>query len=339
MADEQRVLESAIDGFFLRSGLTLEDQRDCYNLIRQLYPDRSISPASCQGYCSMTVFMGEDTVIQFRPYTYRLNLLVSEAARAVYNDFAPETKYITTLPRSGLLVYCMGRIAGVSFNDFRASRTLASKVLNLERLCKDFASFVSRAWQKRDNKQMPLGQIGKSILSRLETLSTNLPLRFQPRAKHILRNLHHIEALPWVLTHGDIVASNIMVDASTGNLTGFVDWAEAECLPFGICFYGLEEILGEMTPTEFHYNRDATELRQIFWTEMSNNIPELRQDTVLEAVKLSRDLGVLLWHGIAFDDGAIDRVVQEGRDIDEIRRLDAFLDLHEYSGLDRTSKM
>ena len=70
-----------------------------------------------------------------------------------------------------------------------------------------------------------------------------------------------------------------------------------------------------------------------------NNIPELRLDTVLEAVKLSRDLGVLLWHGIAFDDGAIDRVVQEGRDIDEIHRLDAFLDLHEYSGLDRTSKM
>jgi hypothetical protein len=339
MADEQHLLESAIDGFFLRSGLTLEDQRDCYSLIRRLYPDRTISPASCQGYCSMTIFVGDDTVIQFRPYTYRLNLRVSEAAQSVYDDFAPETKYITTLPRSGLLVYCMRRIAGISFNDFRVSSALASKIINPAQLCKDFAIFVSRAWHKRDSKQIPLGQIGKTILPRLESLCTKLPLRFQARAKHILRNLDHIEALPWVLSHGDIVAGNIMVDTSSGSLTGFVDWAEAEYLPFGICFYGLEEILGEMTPTGFHYHQDATELRNTFWTEMSNNIPELRQDTVLEAVRLSRDLGVLLWHGIAFDNGAIDRVVQEDRDVDEVRRLDAFLDLYEYSGLDRTSKM
>ena len=60
---------------------------------------------------------------------------------------------------------------------------------------------------------------------------------------------------------------------------------------------------------------------------------------MLESVKLARDLGVLLWHGIAFDDGAINRVVQEGRDIEEIHRLDAFLDLSQYQSLDLACKI
>jgi hypothetical protein len=130
-----------------------------------------------------------------------------------------------------------------------------------------------------------------------------------------------------------------MVDPSTGRLTGFVDWAEAELLPFGICLYGLEEILGEMTPDGFQYCPDASDLREIFWAELAEKIPEMRESAVVEAVKLSRDLGVLLWHGIAFDNGAIDRVVQEGRDIDEIHRLHAFLDSSEQQRLDRNSKI
>lgn len=116
-----------------------------------------------------------------------------------------------------------------------------------------------------------------------------------------------------------------MVDSANGELQGLVDWAEAERLPFGICFYGLEEILGEMSPRGFRYCSDASELREVFWTELVKCIPELRNDATLRAVKLSRDLGVLLWYGIAFDNGNIDRVVQEGRDVEEIQKLDAFL--------------
>ncbi len=168
---------------------------------------------------------------------------------------------------------------------------------------------------------------------------TDLPPRFQPVVRHILRNLHQIESLPWVLTHGDIVTANIMVYPSTGKLTGLVDWAEAERLPFGTCFYGLEEILGRMTPAGFQYHADAEEIRALFWTELQRHITDLEQMPVLDAVKFARDLGVLLWHGFAFDNGAIDRVVQEGRDIEEINKLDTFLDLSEQSSVDWVSKI
>lgn len=330
MGDKISILDASIDDFFLRAGLAPQVRLDCHAFIEDLYPGKLIVPASCQGYCSMTIFVGDTLVVQFRPSIYQLDLRTTHAARDVYGSFAPDTKYLGTLPSSGLLAYSMNRIEGISFRDFRSANTTAAQSTeHRRRLCKGFAALLGNAWFSSSNTSIPLGMIGSSIVSRLKSLITDLPPRFQSTARIILRQLHRIEALPWVLTHGDIIAANIMVDPSSCTLLGFVDWAEAERLPFGICFYGLEEILGEMTPSGFRYHPDTEDLRSFFWAELQKNIPELRQSPVLEAVKLARDLGVLLWHGIAFDNGAIDRVVQEGRDVEEIHRLDAFLDLHE----------
>jgi hypothetical protein len=337
MADEQMTIDASINDFFQRSGLTSRDRLECNKFIESLYPGRLISPASCQGYCSLTIFVGDDTVIQFRTHSYCLDLRITDAAREVYGTFAPETTYLATLPESRLDVYHMGRIAGVSFKLFRASEALIAGSTNQRiELCKDFATFLAKSWLNGNTEDLPLGQVGKSLVNRLKSLAADLPPRFQLAVRDVLRNFHRIEGLPWVLTHGDIVAANIMVNSSTGRLTGLVDWAEAERLPFGTCLYGLEEILGEMTTAGFRYHEDAEELRALFWTELQGCVSDLEQKPVLDAVRLARDLGVLLWHGIAFDNGAIDRVVQEGRDIEEIQRLDAFLDLsgHKRCGLD-----
>lgn len=191
--------------------------------------------------------------------------------------------------------------------------------------------FLARSWYSSCTASLDLGRIGKSIRPRLAMLCDELPLRFQAVARDMLVQLSQIESLPWVLTHGDVVPGNIMVSAATGRLTGFVDWAEAERLPFGICIYGLEEFLGEMTPSGFLYREDAEQLRSLFWDELKRLVPGLDEGGVLEDVKMARDLGVLLWFGIAFDDGSIDRVVEEGRDVEEVRRLDAYLDLKEKS--------
>jgi hypothetical protein len=328
MDDKISILDASIDTFFLRAGLASRDRLDCYAFIRDIYPGQPITPASCQGYCSLTVFVGDILVVQFRPSVYKLDLQIAQAAREIYGPFAPDTKYIGTLPSSGLLAYTMNRVEGISFKDFRSANPTAYRSTeHRRRLCKGFAGFLAKAWHNSGNKSIPLGMIGQSLVARLKALVTDLPLRFQSTARNILRQLHRIEALPWVLTHGDIIAANIMVDLSSCHLLGFVDWAEAERLPFGVCFYGLEEILGEMTPSGFRYHPDSEDVRNLFWEELKTQIPELQQTHLLDAVKLARDLGVLLWHGIAFDNGAIDRVVKEGRDVEEIHRLDAFLDL------------
>lgn len=326
MADDNAFVDATINDFFQRAGLTFRGRRECFDLIDRAYPGQASFAASSQGYCSLTVFVGDDIVVQFRPYNYRLDLQLTSAAREVYGVFAPETKYVATLPQSGLLVYSMGRIDGISFKDLRTSRSMAASSADQRAtLCRDLARFLARSWNQTTRQALPLGIVGKTIASRLEALVSSLPCRFRSTAQRVHQNLHRIEALPWVLQHGDIVAGNIMVDPLGGRLTGLVDWAEAERLPFGICFYGLEELLGVVTSTGFRYREDANNLRAVFWIELDMLIPELKQTRTLEAVKLARDLGVLLWHGIAFDDGALDRVVQEGRDVEEIHRLDAFL--------------
>jgi len=327
MADEQARPVESVEDFFLRSGLISSDQIACYHFIEVHFPGKYISPVSCQGYCSFTVIVGDDRVVQFRPDKYRLNLEITTAARRAYGSFAPATRYIATIPTSGLLVYCMDRISGVSLKDFRKQCTPGRSFELRANLCRDFATLLSKGWHQGNARHTALGIVGKSIASRLNSLSKDLPLRFQPTARNIVGNLSLIEALPWVLSHGDIVAGNVMVDPSSGRLLGLVDWAEAERLPFGITLYGLEEFLGEMTVTGFQYHQDASDLRKIFWEQLMNQIPELHNSRVVGAVKLARDLGVLLWHGIAFDNGAIDRVVEEGKDVDEIYRLDAFLDI------------
>jgi hypothetical protein len=325
--DDAISLDASIDRFFLRAGLATRERLRCDAFIRTRYPDEQITPVSGQGYCSLTVFVGDTLVVQFRPPLFQLDLRVAHAARDVYGPFAPDTRYLGTLP-SGLLAYSMSRIDGLSLQHWRRANPAAQSTEQRRRLCRDFVGFLARAWHHQSRTDLPLGVVGLSLVSRLKALMTDLPVRFQSTARSLLRQLHRIEALPWVLSHGDIMAANMMVDPSSCRLIGLVDWAEAERLPFGVCFYGLEEILGEMTPSGFRLHPDSKDLRASFWEELKRQIPELQQSHVLEAVKLARDLGILLWHGIAFDNGAINRVVEEGRDVEEIQRLDAFLDLH-----------
>ncbi|TVY54804.1 hypothetical protein LCER1_G001721 [Lachnellula cervina] len=112
-----------------------------------------------------------------------------------------------------------------------------------------------------------------------------------------------------------------MLSPSCGRLTGLVDWAEAEMLPFGLCLYGLEEILGEMTEGGWEYHDAAEGLRGVFWRALGEGIGEEE----MVRVQMARLAGILLWWGFAWDEGRIDRVVEEGRDEIEIARLDAFL--------------
>ncbi|QSZ34803.1 hypothetical protein DSL72_007661 [Monilinia vaccinii-corymbosi] len=328
--------------FYTRNGLDREDRHACHAFIQDAFPGQNIEEAACQGYCSLTFFVGDEVIVQFRPRQYKLNHRVAHAAQEVYGRFAPRTTYVTTLPKPALLVYSMNRLPGVSYQDFRASNaSLANSTVARATLCKDFAAFLAIGWQRRECIPLPLGIVGSSLRSRLELLCKDLPHRFQPTAKRILKNIRQIELLPRVLTHGDITPSNIIINPLTHHLIGLVDWAEAEPLPFGTCLYGLEEILGEITEMNFHYHPKATYLRNVFWAELTTQVSELKQDGLMRAVRLARDLGVLLWHGIAWDDGAINRVVSEsrGEDESEIRRLDAFLDTEIHDGIQCVSQM
>ncbi|KAI9878532.1 MAG: hypothetical protein M1830_000666 [Pleopsidium flavum] len=321
-------LARGIGTFFSTHGLTEEDRVKCNAAAKSLFLEAKVMPALTQGYCSYTVLAGDRQIVQFRPKKYQLSMIVTDAAKKVFHSYAPRTAFAGEIKPSGLLIYTMEKLQGVSYKDYRdteADLTDGQAWKKHVRLVEDFALFLARSWSYRADLP-PKGKIGSSIGSRLNQLSQKLPQRFRSRARLALRRIHRLDNLPWVLNHGDIVPSNIIVDPMTGQLTGLVDWAEAEVLPFGTCLYGLEELLGTMTQKGWTYHDRSEYLRTMFWRKLLAEIPELERNAkVLETIETARDVGVLLWHGFAWDDGAIDRVVEEGRDDEEIRYLDAFL--------------
>ena len=369
----------------------------CWAFARARYPDARIDEASAQGYCSYTLYLNQDSIIQFRPPAHRIEATTIALARRVYGGVAPLTRFLGTVsaeddddndgdgddgidsivdsadtssqPR--LLVYFMARIPGISLAELRRNNqdNLAAQGAQLETLVRDLASFVARGWASplaasSSTLARLKGRVGSSLRWRVSAMQTELPLRFRPIVSRVLSSLPEIEALPWVLTHGDLVPANIMVLLSSSSpqpdrenhdfpspclrLSGLIDWAEAEYLPFGVGLYGLEELLGYSVGGDsrnnssgdaekrqnsyppsgscFSYFDSAERLCDLLWAELESAIPELSSDAAFrQAVDLARLLGILLWHGIAFDDGRLDRVVREGKDDEEMQRLDVML--------------
>lgn len=325
-----------ITSFFSSHGLTAKDRLDCNISAQALFPNEEITPALTQGYCSYTVLAGDGQIVQFRPRKYQLDPAVIKAAKKVYSDYAPSIHFVGEMKPSGLLMYTMEKLPGISYKEYRSRETDLVQEQSWDnhiQIIEDFALFLARSWHHRAELP-PRGKVGSTIAVRLHQLTQELPHRFRPGALSTLKQICRLNVLPWVLTHGDIVTSNIMVDPISSHLTGLVDWAEAEVLPFGLCLYGLEELLGFMTSTGWTYCNRSECLRAKFWRKLLAEIPDLNGNRqALDALGTARDTGVLLWHGFAWDDGAIDRVVKDGHDDEEICRLDAFLECGSRSGI------
>ncbi|KAI0406582.1 hypothetical protein F4802DRAFT_85642 [Xylaria palmicola] len=316
----------AVVSFFDRCKLPATAKDDCDAFVASRYSGY-IRPAPFQGYCSYTLFVGEELAVQLRPTAYRLDIGMAITANSIFGPLAPETECLGQLEGMDLHAYSMRKLPGVSLRDYRA---VSSERSARQAVVQDFARVQAVAWRNARRGDELGGEkrtVGSSLHLRLALMAALLPIRFRHIASSIISDLSKIEALPWVFTHGDFLAANIMVSPITGELTGLLDWAEAEWLPFGIGMYGLEELLGEDNRDgQFVYYPEARHLRNVFWRQLMLLTPELAHDSKSVAlVKKAQILGILLWHGIAFDNGNLNRVVQEGSDDREIQRLAAFL--------------
>jgi hypothetical protein len=164
------------------------------------------------------------------------------------------------------------------------------------------------------------GKVGRVIVPKLRKLAADLPDEaLRARARDTLTQLLAIENYPVVLNHGDLIPSNILVDEASWAITGLVDWAEAEMLPFGTCLYGLEYLLGGFgsvssvdgtaTKPVWKYHKGSDALRAIYWQALKRERPKIGES--VGDVACMRDVGVFLWFGYAWDEGAINRVINE----------------------------
>jgi hypothetical protein len=285
-------------------------------------------------------------------------MTTARAARKTYHSLAPDIHQLDLkLPRQ-LHVYEMERMPGIPLSRVLRHGLISDSTLQKkqERLIESFAKMIAQSWElsnktidtaRNARADSPMedipdmlskctGKVGSSLIRRLEKLASELPDEpLKATAKATLARIRTLTNFPIVLNHGDLIPSNILVNENTWEITGLVDWAEAEYLPFGTCLYGLEHFLGHLaSPTAdsvlacenspaFVYYKNADQLRELFCTRLFSLVPDLT--TQEEDVGTMRDLGVLLWYGYAWDDGAIDRVVNETDDVVEVACLRAFL--------------
>ena len=333
------------------SSLRAEQAQQCFEAIKASHPEAEVIPVPSQGYCSHTFLVNQPAglgnashtrhILQFRPNKFALDLAITNAAKQVYGPYAPTTVDVTHLFDSkwigsspNLRVYQMEMIGGVSYDSVAPRHVIINdeEFRRQSVLVQGFAAFMARAWWTDQTKTTAsTGLVGAKLPQKLEDLAARLPsAHLCDAVKHAFDSVDLLDTLPPILSHGDIVPSNIMVDSITFELVGLVDWAEAECLPFGICLHGLEYLLGFITIADdeqqsYQYYDRAGELRSRFWWQLRLSIPALETERLRKALLLAKKIGTLLWHGFAWDDGAIDRVVNEKDDAAEMVYLEAFL--------------
>ncbi|TFB06238.1 hypothetical protein CCMA1212_001979 [Trichoderma ghanense] len=341
-----------IESFFTRNGFAGKTRDVCDGYARMRFPGVKATPSQTQGYCSYTLSLSRDYLLQFRPEAFKLDMNTCKGVKAIYGRYAPTTTYLgeiqgIPLPdhegnagSSGMHVYLHKRIPGIPLSEFRRRRkdklkrreTEAEDGLYKRRLMRGLAKVFALGFRARQpfRQGIPKGRIGESMHWRLSLLH-GLPPEDTDLQRHVSEaqsQFHSIQTSDWCLTHGDLLPANILVSPKTGRLTGLIDWAEAEWLPFGMALYGIEEVLGEtvLASEGFEYYADHRELRQLFWGEFLSLTRQRQMSTVqMQRVEAARKLGILFWRGIAFDDGRMDRVVEEGRDEEEMQKLRLFL--------------
>lgn len=320
-------------------------------------------------------------IIQIRPRQHSLSLSTCHAALTTYGAIVPRVETLPVTLPADLTVFTMSLLPGVPASSILhpstspspsppLSPTQAAKRITL---IASLATVLARAYPPTtttaphppradspisDHHPPPpwlhpcTGKVGAQLIPKLTLLTKHLPTpALRAKAHRTLSALLAVRPdYPLALTHGDLLPSNILADPATARVTGLVDWAEAEVLPFGTCFYGVEYLLGELVedpagagsseaslPEEgrtrkkkpvFRYADDADFLRDVFWDGLAREVPALRGEDGgrrEEEVRVMRDVGVLLWSGFAWDGGRIDRVVDEERDVGEVVCLEAFL--------------
>jgi hypothetical protein len=327
------------------------------DILRTIYDDFQLLSIDTQGACSYTALLittqaglQAKRIIQAREAQFALDLENTAEAVRVYGHLAPATKLLATkiLPtdtgQETFYFYELGLIPGVPYSELIPQRVNIADGLTLSQqrvLVGHLARFFARGWHGAPKTPVGCrGRVGSQISNKLDRLSRELPsARLGAVAEWALGEIGLLERLPVILTHGDLVPSNIMVHPDSGMLRGLVDWVEAEYLPFGLALYGLEYLLGfacsknsdrrdsmTNTSTRFTYYDCAPALRAHFWATLLDKVPELKTDLeTLKAVHLAKVIGTLLWFGFAWDRGAIDRVVSAERDAEVWAHLHAFI--------------
>lgn len=295
--------------FFSSSG-TIATRELCDEFARREFGE-AVYPVPLQGMGSYTVKAGPDRIVQFREQSNSLDEEKLALARAAHPEIvATCTSHglIGGLPsdpeaKSALAIYVMSNLPGTNYIYLRSSLA-DNPPLQLVTM-KSLARFFAQSWlHGRPADQVQTRTTVDECAIMFRHLSENIPSRFKPHVAKvqdilpILRSGEH----PVVLTHGNLNEMNILVDHTSGKITGVVDWAEASFQPFGFALYALDNALGSMGPDGWEYFDNAEFLWDEFWRTFIGLVGGLSASQ-MKSIRLARVAGLLIRYGTAYDRG------------------------------------
>ncbi|KAK0749534.1 hypothetical protein B0T18DRAFT_487423 [Schizothecium vesticola] len=166
-------------------------------------------------------------------------------------------------------------------------------------------TILAQSWQKgtRPNPKS-ISAAFEDCCSSFDYLSRNLPSRFQNLITQVRDSLPILFSGEYSLvpTHGDFSERNILANPATGEITGIIDWAEVGVLPFGFALYGLDNMLGYLTPSGWVFNDTADYLWDEFWRVFREAVGGVSQSD-MEFIELARQAGLFLRYGLPYKPG------------------------------------
>ncbi|CRG88971.1 hypothetical protein PISL3812_06006 [Talaromyces islandicus] len=306
-SDLEYSVDQEIAHFFEKTSVT----RSACDAYAKEHLGGDIIPVAVQGVCSYTVYAGlnGEFVAQFRLKSLELRMDIAELAQTIYGQFAPRVTFRGQIGediegKEPLYIYTMSRIQGISYLDFLLAHNSHvpenSPQFSSWRktLIADIAGFFALSWKApQDVDQTYRDSLRCRYEEELGLLLTSLPDRFHPLIQKTLNSLPAILSLPMVLLHKDFGMCNIMVDESSCNLIGVIDWAEAEIAPFGLNLHSHQRLISNIHLKNgwIRYD-DYTVLEEIFWSTFSNDAGGL-DDQTIKTIRSARILGLLLSSG------------------------------------------
>ncbi|KAF2143237.1 uncharacterized protein K452DRAFT_286061 [Aplosporella prunicola CBS 121167] len=203
-------------------------------------------------------------IVQFRVAGSKLSLRMLRAARIVHGFKVPYTTFEGELGRVPtelpLLVYAMDWIGGATpLQRFSQQRRLSeTEAGRLETFAQELGAYFARAWLQpaetlgiKEADEEALAHRRDAVARVLRVgmeAGSPLPARVKALIPGLLAALGTLFSrngpLRQVLTHGDLNASNLIIDPESFHVNGVVDWASAGVWPFGCELYVLQLLTG-----------------------------------------------------------------------------------------------
>ncbi|KAI1393098.1 uncharacterized protein F4822DRAFT_10 [Hypoxylon trugodes] len=315
--------DNEIDQFFSLASAT---RSECDKLAVKMFGGLA-EPVSVQGATSYTVVVGlnREKIVQFRIKDAQLDMKMLELAREVHGEVIPLGAALGQIgddEQQPLAIYEMDRLPGENYALVRNS--LANEPQSQLATLHSLASFFAQAWRKPVALDRPtVSAIATEFSSRLDDISSSgvLTARFRPALDEVRRHFPTLVSgdFPFALTHSDLNELNILVDGSSGNITGVVDWTDTGIQPFGLTLYVLEKFIGSMGRDGWVYLDNACALRDEFWRSFAHYAGQV-SDSQMKSIEVARKLGYFFRYGTINSTGQKGVVGVENMSIEK-RRL------------------